>query len=76
MATASLSQQSSDSRLSNKARKRINSVLVTLITAIILIVFLLPLAYGVMTSLISESLVSSGGARCFRACLAVLSYDG
>jgi multiple sugar transport system permease protein len=76
MATASLSQNSSEPRLSNRAKKRINAALLTLITALILIVFLLPLAYGVMTSLKTDTQVSTAGAPWYPASPAVYSYEG
>jgi multiple sugar transport system permease protein len=76
MATASLSKTSSDSRLSNKAKKRINSVLLTLFTIIVLAIFLLPLAYGIMTSLKTDTQVTTAGAPWYPASPVVYPYEG
>ncbi|MCO5185555.1 MAG: carbohydrate ABC transporter permease [Anaerolineae bacterium] len=76
MATATMTPQPSPPRISAKNRKRINIVLLTTLTAVILAIFLMPLAYGVMTSLKTEAQISSIGAPWYPASPVVYEYEG
>lgn len=68
--------QSSSSGLSPKVRDRLNTVLMTTITALVLFTFLLPLFYGIMTSLKTDTQISSPGAPWYPASPVTLEMDG
>lgn len=78
MATVSMSQSSSSStpRISLKARKRLNIVLMTLFTTVVLLIFLLPLGYGIMTSLKTDTQISTAGSPWYPASPVVYNYEG
>lgn len=73
MATVSIERQP---RFSNKTRSRINTVLVTGLTALILLIFLIPLFYGIVTSLKTDTQNTTAGAPWYPASPAVYDYEG
>lgn len=77
MATVTATSQETRSPLfSPKNRKRVNTVLLTLFTAVILFIFLLPLGYGIMTSLKTETQISSAGAPWYPASPVLYEFEG
>lgn len=76
MATASMSQPGSTSRLSQKARKRLRVVWLTALTMLILLIFLLPLGYGIMTSLKTDTQITTAGSPWYPASPVVFEYEG
>ncbi len=69
-------QQPRPPRISPKNRKTVNTVLLTLFTAVVLFIFLLPLGYGIMTSLKTETQISSAGAPWYPASPVLYEYEG
>ncbi|WP_420628150.1 carbohydrate ABC transporter permease [Candidatus Leptofilum sp.] len=76
MASVTIPNRKSGSRLSPKARQRLNIVLMTLFTAIVLFIFLLPLGYGIVTSLKTDTQVSTAGAPWYPASPVTFEYEG
>ncbi len=76
MATLTKQQDSSTTFISMKTRQRLNVVLMTSFTLLILIIFLLPLAYGIMTSLKTDQQISTAGSPWYPASPIVFEYDG
>lgn len=76
MASVTLSKSSSRPLLSQKARDRIRAVLMTSFTLLILVIFLLPLAYGIMTSLKTDTQITSAGSPWYPASPVVFEYEG
>ena len=62
--------------LSPKTRFRLRTVGMTLLTSLLLFIFLLPLLYGMMSSLKSETQISSIGAPWYPASPDVYEYEG
>jgi multiple sugar transport system permease protein len=62
--------------LTRKVRNRITSILVTSLALSILIVFLIPMAYGVVTALKTDSQFSKVGAPWWPATEAQYEYEG
>jgi multiple sugar transport system permease protein len=61
---------------SNKAKSRINAVALTGLTLLILFIFLLPLFYGIVTSLKTDTQVTTAGAPWYPASPATYTYEG
>ncbi len=59
-----------------KYRKPFNSVMLTLLAVVVLFLFLLPLAYGVMTSLKTDTQVTTAGAPWYPASPLKFEYNG
>jgi multiple sugar transport system permease protein len=57
-------------------RKRLRVVGLTALTLLILLVFLLPLGYGVMTSLKTDTQISTAGSPWYPASPVVFEYEG
>ena len=77
MASITMSQPKSASpRISLKTKARLNVVLMTLFTALVLFIFLLPLGYGIMTALKTDTQVSTAGAPWYPASPVVFEYEG
>ena len=78
MTTVTIPQGRSGStrRISEKNRKRLNVVLMTFFTAIVLLIFLLPLGYGIMTSLKTDTQISTAGSPWYPASPIVYEYEG
>ncbi len=75
---ASISAPTSARRegISIKTRERLNTVLMTLLTAVLLFIFLLPLGYGIMTSLKTDTQISTAGAPWYPASPITYEYEG
>ncbi|MBW7882531.1 MAG: carbohydrate ABC transporter permease [Caldilineaceae bacterium] len=71
-----MSRRSPAPGISNKARQRINAILLTLLTGAILAAFLLPLGYGLMTSLKTDIQVTTPGAPWYPASPETYFYEG
>ncbi len=77
MASVTMPQRSStSSRISQKARNRLNVVLMTLFTALVLFIFLLPLGYGIMTSLKTDTQIATAGSPWYPAAPILFEYEG
>lgn len=76
MASVTVPNRNSSSWMSPKARQRFNILLMTLFTALILFIFLLPLGYGIVTSLKTDTQVSTAGAPWYPASPVVFEYEG
>lgn len=76
MASVTVPQTSGAPRISLKTRQRIKVVIVTAFTGLILFIFLLPLGYGIMTSLKTDTQVSTAGAPWYPASPVVFTYEG
>lgn len=70
------SRSSSTQRLSPKARQRLNAVSMTVLTAVVLFIFLLPMGYGIVTSLKTDTQVSTAGAPWYPASPVTFEYEG
>ena len=76
MASVTMPQRSpSTPRLSQKGRKRLNVVLMTLFTTLVLFIFLLPLGYGIMTSLKTDTQISTAGSPWYPASPILFEYE-
>ncbi len=75
MATITVEQKGQPG-LSNRARSRINAVLITGLTLLILLIFLLPLLYGIVTSLKTDTQVTTAGAPWYPASPATFTFEG
>lgn len=62
--------------LSRKARNRITAILVTSLTLAILVVFLIPMVYGIVTALKTDGQFSKTGAPWWPATEAQYEYEG
>lgn len=78
MATVSAAPQKRDSgiSISNKTRTRLNAVGLSALTLITLLIFLIPLGYGIVTSLKTDVQVSTPGAPWYPASPATFTYEG
>lgn len=63
-------------RLSHKTRQRLSVVLMTLFTAVVLFIFLLPMGYGIMTAMKTDTQVSTAGAPWYPASPIEFEYQG
>jgi multiple sugar transport system permease protein len=68
--------KSQEPRLSRRTRDIIRITLMTGLAAVTLFIFLLPLSYGIMTSLKTDVQVSSPGAPWYPASPATFEYEG
>lgn len=59
-----------------KYRKPLNSFLLTLLAVVVLFLFLLPLAYGIMTSLKTDTQVTTAGAPWYPASPEKFEFEG
>lgn len=75
MASISAPRQPQSEGLSPKTRERLNAVLMTLMTFVVLFVFLLPLGYGIMTSLKTDTQISTAGAPWYPASPITYEYE-
>lgn len=76
MASVSAPTPARNEGLSIKTRERLNIVLMTTLTAILLFIFLLPLGYGIMTSLKTDTQISTAGAPWYPASPITYEYEG
>ena len=78
MATISATTEQKDSgvRISHKTRARLTSVGLSGLTLITLLIFLIPLGYGIVTSLKTDEQVSTPGAPWYPATPEVFTYEG
>ena len=76
MASVTIPQSRSTSGISQKTRQRLNVVFMTALTAFILFIFLLPLGYGIMTSLKTDTQISTAGSPWYPASPIVVEYEG
>jgi multiple sugar transport system permease protein len=77
MASVTMPNRSGSSRrLSDKQRKTLNTVVMTLFTTLVLFIFLLPMGYGIVTSLKTDTQVSTAGAPWYPASPITFEYDG
>lgn len=73
---AAMTAPNSTSRLAPKTRERLNVIFMTSLTTFILFVFLLPLGYGVMTSLKTDTQISTAGSPWYPASPILFEYEG
>lgn len=76
MASVTIPNRNSNSGMSPKARQRLNVLQMTLFTALVLFIFLLPLGYGIVTSLKTDTQVSTAGAPWYPASPVVFEFEG
>lgn len=76
MASVTIPRRSGTPLISQKTRGTLNTVFMTLLTALILFIFLLPLGYGIMTSLKTDKQISTAGSPWYPASPVVFEYDG
>lgn len=76
MASVTMPNQKSGSFLSQKARQRLNTVLMTLFAFLVLAIFLLPMGFGIVTSLKTDTQVSTAGAPWYPASPITFEYQG
>lgn len=73
---ASTAIKPSNPRLSKKSRDRISSVLLTGLGLVVLAIFLMPLLYGVVTSLKTDNQITMLGAPWWPASPRTFTYEG
>lgn len=77
MASVTMSNRKSGGPLlSQKARQRLNTVLMTLFAFLVLFIFLLPMGFGIVTSLKTDTQVSTAGAPWYPASPITFEYQG
>jgi len=62
--------------ISRKVRNRITAILVTSLTIVILVIFLMPMVYGIMTALKTDAQFSTKGAPWYPASREQYEYEG
>ncbi|MDJ0756390.1 MAG: carbohydrate ABC transporter permease [Ardenticatenaceae bacterium] len=73
---AAMTAPNNRSRLAPKTRDRLNVIFMTSLTTIILFIFLLPLGYGIMTSLKTDTQISTAGSPWYPASPILFEYEG
>jgi multiple sugar transport system permease protein len=71
-----LANQPSNPRLSKKMREGITTILLTSLGAVVLAVYLMPLLYGVVTSLKTDNQITTLGAPWWPASARTFTYEG
>ncbi len=69
-------QRSARPRLSKKAREAVNTILLTGLTLVVLFFFLMPLVYGIVTSLKTDNQITNSGAPWWPASEETFTHDG